>query len=810
MQNPAINFIKLLSSDPSERFNIETYTDTPKGVEKPKPDPLSRRCPDLSIPDVGNLLEELQKLNQQGAGIFIAVNEFRGQRCKKNIFRVRGIHADFDNVDDKVYAAVRSRLAPSICVRTSTSRHQHWYYLFKEGESLTAPEAEALNKVLVSLGADKAASDVSRLLRLPGFNHMKLANTNKEELPELPELHEAIDPPVVTVIETGPKYTAAELVKAFTPKKNPPTSVSMTKIKARGLSGNDLHLLKVKTKSYLKQFESKLWAGHWENYKDPLTGEEPFPSQSEADYYLLRTIARMGSASCISKEALPQFVEDIFGESALAERDKWKTRPYYRERSIAAACLDISPPTLTPVATYATSPNAVPNWDLKGDLISAQYFADLYRGKFVYVSEAKQWLRWCEHEEQWLWCKSGEETQAAKDVAVMLLLEAARMTSLKPDQVIKLVREVSGLQRENRIKSIISLARSEHDMIINMSKLDAHPKLLGVKNGIVDLKTGKLLANKPSLYITKYIDTDYIPKAQCLRFKKFLNEVFEDDPETIDAVQRLVGLTTTGITSEEYIVFCVGRGANGKSIFGNVLSHLLGPYAVTAPSSLLSARRTDDHGPRSDLAMLAGTRLVSVNELPGGMNLDETVTKQLAGREEISARYLQKEFFSFLPAFTPWVRTNHKPIVKGTDEGIWRRLVIITFGRKFSLEEQDNELESKLLKEQEGILAWMVAGAKTYLADGLIFSPKMKAELSQYRADSDLLGDFLNEKTHAGVNFEEKQASLYFTYGMWCENNGFHKGTKKTFTERLSERGFRQRKSGSNRYYTGLKLFTPP
>lgn len=256
------------------------------------------------------------------------------------------------------------------------------------------------------------------------------------------------------------------------------------------------------------------------------------------------------------------------------------------------------------------------------------------------------------------------------------------------------------------------------------------------------------------------------------------------------------------------IIFCVGTGANGKSIFGNVVSAILGQYSTAAPSSILAARRGDDHSARSDLAMLHGARIVSINELPGGMMLDENVAKQLAGREPISARFLYKEHFTFLPRFTPWVRTNHRPIIKGTDNGIWRRLVIVPFRRTFAPEEQDNGLETRLMAEAEGILAWMVKGAKLYLSTGLTHSGAMKAEVAQYRSDSDLLGEFLSEKTIMDAVAEVKQSALFFDYKLWCEVNGLKPVSKRVLTEQLTERGIGQRKSGSDRFYSGLRLAT--
>ena len=204
--------------------------------------------------------------------------------------------------------------------------------------------------------------------------------------------------------------------------------------------------------------------------------------------------------------------------------------------------------------------------------------------------------------------------------------------------------------------------------------------------------------------------------------------------------------------------------------------------------------------------MLHGARIVSINELPGGMMLDENVTKQLAGREPISARFLYKEHFSFLPRFTPWVRTNHRPIIKGTDNGIWRRMVIVPFRRTFAEHEQDNNLEAKVMREADGVLAWMVEGAKLYLQSGLKYSSAMHAEVAQYRSDSDLLGEFLIDETVADSKAEVKQSVLFDNYVQWCEKNGLKSVSKRALTEQLTERNIGQRKSGAVRFYTGLKL----
>ena len=799
MAHPAMDFLCLLAPSAEARFNIETYMDA---KDKPKPDRLRRRFPTQTLEQVELLLPTLDDLNQQGAAIYIAVNEFDGQRKLENLVRVRGVHADLDNATEAQLLSMRNMLEPSIEVQSSSSSKQHWYWLLAEGEELAPHLAKAINQGLVSLGADKAAVDVSRLLRLPGFCHMKAYNQERQILNNT---NTPCVPPVVTILSTGPTYEAKILLSSLPQRQQdnvtPPHGFS----KNEPANLVDLHSLIDEAMQYFQQNESTLWEGGWAKCFEPFTGELTFPSQSEADYYVARQIARWGNRKNLSKSDLHTFVEKVFEKSGLAQRDKWTQRGDYRERTIRSACdglgyISTKPGTLSDHNTLVEA-----NWDLKGDLIAARFFRDRYIDRFVFIHGRDKWLHWNDQKKQWVWCNLGEHIQAAKQVALELYHQSCLQAAQNPDKGPKLIGEMAGLQRKPRIDAMLELAKSEDGMSKSYATLDSHPELLGVRNGIVDLRTGCLQPNAPSMYVTKHIDIDYSKDATCPMFQSFLLDVFKGDTATIDAVHRLSGLTLTGRADEEVIVFCVGTGANGKSIFGNVMSSIFGSYAVTAPTSLLAARRADDHGARSDLAMLSGARLVSINELPGGMMLDETVTKQLAGREPISARFLHKEFFTFLPSFTPWVRTNHRPIVKGTDNGIWRRLVIVPFRRTFAPEEQDTTLPTKLQSELEGILNWLVLGAGIYLKTGLRNSPEMCRELAQYRNDCDLLGDFLSEKTLSEPIAEIKRNDLYSIYQIWCQQSGLKPVSKRTFSEQLSERGFRQRKSGSNRFYTGLR-----
>jgi hypothetical protein len=174
--HPALGFLALLDPAPEATFNIETYTDARKGVPKPQPDPLCRRFANRSLTDVELLLPQLQVLNDQGAAVYVTVNECDGQRSSENVSRIRGVHADMDEAPETVLEAVRSRLMPTIEVQTSGPGNRHFYWLLKQGEVMSADVARRINRGLVELGADRAATDVSRLLRLPGFRNMKHAD----------------------------------------------------------------------------------------------------------------------------------------------------------------------------------------------------------------------------------------------------------------------------------------------------------------------------------------------------------------------------------------------------------------------------------------------------------------------------------------------------------------------------------------------------------------------------------------------------------------------------------------------------------
>ena len=789
-KHPAIVFLQTLDPRPEATFNVEHYTDLPHGAEKPTPDPLGGRYPNLTTSDVQALLPHLHLINERGAGIFIARNQCTGQRSKDTITRVRGVHADMDGVGTAQLETVIGLLQPSIIVQSSTLNRNQLYWQLSDGEFLSLEETKLINQFLAfNHGADKAAVDTSRLLRLPGFKHMKYRSESQT--------------PTVTVTFEGCTHTADEIRRAFPPIQTKSHQKHFVQpLLNMVTSSRDVTPVHPSKLSKLCQSIAasypELWSGNWETAIRS-SGEIGYPSHSEADLALAGYIAKAIVRDGIETYALPGAVIHIFSKSALGNSEKWQYREDYRDRTVSAALSSI----------YALNLQQVPNGlDLEshGDVRNSKAFAQTARGKFLYVATRDRWLKWIQ--ERWLLCEKDEHVAKAKEVCGQILHVAGQVFSQDQERGKKLLQDAMAAHNLPRILAMLKLAVSEHEMSVTDRELDSDPYLLGITNGVVDLRSGQLQINKPELLVTRYCNASFEEDATCPRWEVFLDQIFQNDSATIDCVQRLLGCTLLGLGKEEILIICYGYGSNGKSVFNNVIHKILGGYSITAPPSILTSRRKDDTGPRNDLAALAGARYVSINETQAGDRLDEQVVKILAGREPISARFLHQEYFEFDPSFTPWLRTNHKPIITGEDDGIWRRLVLLAFQRKFTDDEKDPYLEQKLLEERSGMLMWRIEGARLYLQDGIRQSPRMLAELASYRKDSDLLGEFLADHTTQDTIANVNQGTLYKAYQDWANTCGVRPLSKKSFTQRLAERGFREGKSGSSRYYAGLKLET--
>jgi putative DNA primase/helicase len=294
--------------------------------------------------------------------------------------------------------------------------------------------------------------------------------------------------------------------------------------------------------------------------------------------------------------------------------------------------------------------------------------------------------------------------------------------------------------------------------------------------------------------------------SDCPQWKQFLLDIMRGDLQMVDYLQRLLGYTLTGDTSEQCFVMMYGIGANGKSTFINVVQYIMGDYAKTADfNTFLDLNR--GAAPRNDLAGMVGKRFVVASEGAEGKSLDESVLKQFCGSDTVTARQLHKEFFEFRPVAKIMLATNHKPVVKGTDEGIWRRMRLIPFLACFTMSNRDPKMEAKLKAEAPAILRWMVQGSQLWKTYGLGMPEAIRDATSQYRSSMDVFQTFLDERCTTERTARVNSQELYENYTNWCGTAGIRIPMKQAgFNQRLEERGFIRQKSGGRNLWTGLKL----
>ena len=281
------------------------------------------------------------------------------------------------------------------------------------------------------------------------------------------------------------------------------------------------------------------------------------------------------------------------------------------------------------------------------------------------------------------------------------------------------------------------------------------------------------------------------PDASCPRWDAFLDEVFDNSVALTTYVRRTVGYTLTGLVDEHALFFLHGTGANGKTTFLNVVQALMGDYGRTAAPGLLIRRTGEEHP--TGLADLYGARFVSSVETGEGQRLDEEKIKWITGGDAIKARRMREDFFEFQPSHKLYLASNHKPIVRGTDEGIWRRLHLAPFMVQFPPERQDPDLTRKLLDELPGIAAWAVAGCREWLNRRLDPPPEVIQATQGYRSEMDVFAQWLADCCVTGDYNSARAGDLLESYR---EHSG-QRTTAVWLGRRLAEQGFLKTKSGT-------------
>lgn len=439
------------------------------------------------------------------------------------------------------------------------------------------------------------------------------------------------------------------------------------------------------------------------------------------------------------------------------------------------------------------------------DTGNAQRFCDLFGDSVRYCYTDKKWLYYDGRK----WCT--DATGAVKrmaDRAVEAMKAEAKIYAQADEEgggdMQKAFDKHMKISRSNKSKNAM-LGEVQHHVPVLPAQLDRDKSKLNTPGGIVDLKSGMLTPHNPDSYFTKITSVEYSDSVDCPRWLAFLDDVFGKDKDLIRYVQKAVGYSLTGSTAEQCAFFLYGTGRNGKSTFLEVIRGVFGDYSTNIQPETIMVRSNQSSAINSDIARLKGARLVTSVEPNEGVRINEGLLKQLTGDDVVTARKLYGEEFEFKPEFKLWMATNHKPIIRGTDTGIWRRIHMIPFTVQIPPDKVDRNLKYKLKAEMTGIFRWCVDGCLLWQQEGLKMPRAVMESVREYRREMDVISAFIEDRCQTGKGLSVQSSQLYAAYLSWAESGNEYKMSATKFSMEIAKR-FEKVKGKKCNFYSGITL----
>jgi putative DNA primase/helicase len=465
-------------------------------------------------------------------------------------------------------------------------------------------------------------------------------------------------------------------------------------------------------------------------------------------------------------------------------------------------------------------------WLPRTDLGNAERFVKRHGKDFLFVPEWG-WLawdgkRWNASEADAILARAVHETIRA------IAQEADALAGTRDDVMIDPLKRVMlsdklrgwclASQSAAHITAVARLAQSY--LSAQSSSFDAEATALNVLNGTLRFAKSDhadyviFHPHRREDRMTKLAPVQYDPEATCPSYDKFLARVQPDD-QMRRHLHAWGGLSLTALQVAR-LAFWYGTGRNGKSTLVDAWSHVLGDYSQTIPiESFLDQGRSRRGGEASpDIASLPGVRCLRTSEPEKGAKLAESLVKLVTGGEPLRARHLNRDFFEFRPSFKLTMQGNYRPEVRGTDEGIWARILLVPWTVMIPAEERDTGLPLKLQAEASGILNRLLDGLRDYLDNGLLPPHQVLTATAEYRDDSDPIGRFLKECTVAcdppppdrpQEERRESGSEMYRIYVAWAKAYGERPWGTKAFSRGLQDHGV-QRVKNSGIFYRHIRL----
>ena len=414
------------------------------------------------------------------------------------------------------------------------------------------------------------------------------------------------------------------------------------------------------------------------------------------------------------------------------------------------------------------------------------------------------WFAW--DGRRWKLDADGEPIRRAKKTVRAMYARAAEVDDSSDRK--KLIAWATTSESEARLRAAVKLAETEREIIVSPDELDADPWLFNAANGTIDLRTGELREHRRDDLLTKITTVVFDADARSDLWHGFLEKITASDQELVSFLQRAVGYSLTGHTSEEVLFFAHGPTATGKSSKLEAIRAVLGDYAATADFETF-LKRHGDAGIRNDVARLSGARLVVSVEVDDGKQLAEGLLKLLTGGDTVAARFLYRETFEFTPVFKLWLAANDRPKVNADDAAMWRRILQLPFVNVIPEAERDERIKIALRTDpgvQSAILAWAVRGCLEWRHRGLDVPDCVRDYTAEYRAEMDPLRDWLEDTCTVDPSAWESTRRLRESYEAWCDTNGERAVNPKKFGSLLETKGHASEKRGGDRGRRGIRV----
>jgi P4 family phage/plasmid primase-like protien len=708
-----------------------------------------------------------------------------------------GVHAA-DNLPDEQEAEMildTFPLEPSIINHSGGGLHCYWLFeqpvrIRNEKEQQSAERMlRRFQDIFIRLARSKGlhidkTSDLARVLRIPGTFNLKsdpkLVRTlkiNPECRYSLLELRDAIEEMEQNL---SPEDNASRDQRDYGETHLPDAQVEPILKGCRFIQDYLQHKESATYNEWMAALSIGAYCENYEQICHDWSKGHPDYSEVETDRKIVEIRSKMKPRTC-------RYIHDEFGTC--------NECPYFGK---------INSPIALGLKGKINNETRKRRMFQNTDLGNAERLVYRHGQDIRYSKVFGKWYIW--DGKRWNEDRTDQMKQLAKDTVRNIYKEAYEEEDADKRKLLS--EHAKRSESRARIEAMISLAESEVPVL--PEEMDRDIWLFNCQNGVIDLKTGDLLPHKREYMMTKISPVTYDPNAKCPTWIQFLEDIMQDENgnikhELIDFLQKAIGYSLTGDTSEQVVFFLYGTGRNGKSTFVNTIREIFGDYGKQTNADTFTVKRSDRIN--NDIAALKGARFVAATESEEGARLAESLMKQVTGGDPIAARFLYQEQFEYVPQYKIFFTTNHKPVIRGGDEGIWRRIRLIPFTVAIPLEKIDRNLPQKLRAEMPGILRWAVEGCLKWQQEGL-GNPKEVQEATQgYKEEMDTLGNFIKENCVIVPSAKCVVSELYKKYTEWCEDNGEYVLSRTKFNRKIEERGFKkERSTGGNYYFFGIGL----